>query len=74
MQLRTMPRVIQNPLDQGSDKLGKLFGKWVTKRSVCNDAGALKEGGEAGPFGPVDDLIGDDEVSGADLLTQRSHR
>ena len=74
MQLRAMPGVIQNPLDQGSDELGELLRKWVTKRSVCNDASALKEGGDAGPFGPVYDLIGDDEVSGANLLAQRSHR
>jgi hypothetical protein len=74
MQLGTMPGIIQNLFDQGSDELAELLRKWVTERSVRNDASALEEGGEAGSFGPIYDLIGDDEVSGADLFTQRSHR
>src|SRR5258706_15619904 len=74
MQLRTLPGVIQNPFDQRSDELGELLRKWVTKRSVCNDLSALKEGGDAGSFGAVYDVIGDDEISGANLLTQRSYR
>jgi len=73
MQLGTMPGVIQNLFDQGSDELGELLGKRVPKRSMRNDASALEEGGDAGSFGPVYDLIGDDEISRVNLLTQRSH-
>lgn len=72
MQLGTMTGVVQNLFDQGSDELGEHLGKWVTKRSVCNNVSALEERREADSFGPVYDLIGDDEIPRANFLTQRS--
>lgn len=62
--------IVQHLLDQGGDQSHELLVERVAEHGMRDDARALEEGGWPDALGAVDDLVGDDEVPGTDLLAK----
>lgn len=62
--------LLQDLLDSGRNKRVELVGERVAEHRVHDDALVPEESVLAEGLGAVDDLVGDDEVSRSDLLTE----
>ena len=64
--------LFENLCDSGSDKLVQLVAEWVSEHRMNDQTLAPEESLLSNAFGPVNDLVWNDEVSWSDLLPERA--
>lgn len=73
MKIRAISVRRQHVLHALLEPMHELVAERITKGRVGDNGYALEEAGWADALRAVDDLAGEDEVSGADLLAQRAY-
>lgn len=69
-----VPGLLKDFFHSGSHESIKLLTEWFTEHGVYNQTFSPKEGVLSDTLGPVDDLIGDDEMTRGNILSQRTDR
>lgn len=69
-----IPRFLQDFFHSGGHKSIQLLAEWFTEHGVDDQSFSPKEGILPNTLSSVDDLIGNDEMTGCNLLSQRADR